>query len=319
VSFEARPTKGYCEGNYAWHIAEGRVNGTVVDGSTFGMFTKFPGAPHEGNGTGGVYIDEQVPPERRTALEAMIREVPPFGVFYSLLGEIIGHLKRDGHVFDPADLAHQVGKSGHEPACLARKDHLQGFPLAGVSAFVDEEAKRHLGFASPDDAIKRPDANDIEIVQADVTVCACTDVIGQNAFTMIVGWRLCELARTWDITPSNVEPITLHPPLRSVSHRSTPLRWTLRRGTACPVPQTAVTSHHPPRSVPAAGASDICAPHLRTSGHAHATPPPHDPQAQNRACCHGEDYGARPPAKTVDRCAPRCSLPVYKTAEQRKV
>src|SRR2546428_208849 len=29
-SFEARPTQGFCEGNYAWHIAEGHYQGTPM-------------------------------------------------------------------------------------------------------------------------------------------------------------------------------------------------------------------------------------------------------------------------------------------------
>ncbi len=42
--------------------------------------------------------------------------------------------------------------------------------------------------------------------------------IGQHAFAVIVRWWLCELARTRDIAASNIEPITLHPPLRNVRH-----------------------------------------------------------------------------------------------------
>ena len=33
-SFEARPTQGFCEGHYAWHIEEGHYQGTPLAGST---------------------------------------------------------------------------------------------------------------------------------------------------------------------------------------------------------------------------------------------------------------------------------------------
>jgi hypothetical protein len=48
-------------------------------------------------------------------------------------------------------------------------------------------------------------------------------VVGQDPFTVIVGWRLCELARTRNVTPSNVKPIAFHPPLRNFSHRYAPI------------------------------------------------------------------------------------------------
>jgi len=35
-SFEARPTKGFCEGSYIWHVEEGHFHGTPLNGSTFG-------------------------------------------------------------------------------------------------------------------------------------------------------------------------------------------------------------------------------------------------------------------------------------------
>src|SRR5215467_10658409 len=60
-SFEARPTQGWCEGSYVWHVEEGHYNGIDMATSTFAMFIKFPRAPHEGNGTGVVLVDAQMP------------------------------------------------------------------------------------------------------------------------------------------------------------------------------------------------------------------------------------------------------------------
>jgi hypothetical protein len=89
-SFEARPTKGFCEGSYIWHVEEGHFHGTPLNGSTFGVFTQFPGAPHEGNGKGVVLVDDKVPLDRRATVEAMIQQIPPFSIFHSLLSTFLG-------------------------------------------------------------------------------------------------------------------------------------------------------------------------------------------------------------------------------------
>jgi hypothetical protein len=89
-SFEARPTQGFCEGNYVWHIEEGHYQGTPMAGSTFGLFIRFPAAPHEGNGTGVVLVDETVPEPRRPVLESMLQSMPPFSIFWGLLSTFLG-------------------------------------------------------------------------------------------------------------------------------------------------------------------------------------------------------------------------------------
>src|SRR5262249_23779115 len=88
-SFEARPTKGFCEGSYIWHVEEGHFHGTLLNGSTFGVFIQFPGAPHEGNGKGVVLVDDKVPLDRRAAVEAMIQQIPPFSIFHGLLSTFL--------------------------------------------------------------------------------------------------------------------------------------------------------------------------------------------------------------------------------------
>ena len=63
-SFEARPTQGFCEGNYAWHIEEGQYQGMPMAGSTFGMFARFPGHRMRGMAPGWC---SSMPRSRRTA------------------------------------------------------------------------------------------------------------------------------------------------------------------------------------------------------------------------------------------------------------
>jgi hypothetical protein len=99
---------------------------------------------------------------------------------------------------------------------------LEGVALPLVSTRINVEAKRQPRLPGPDVAIKLADGEDIEAVKPDVPVLPLTDMIGQDAFAMIVGWWLCELARTRDIAASHVEPIPCHPPLRNVRHERTP-------------------------------------------------------------------------------------------------
>ena len=54
------------------------------------MYNRFPGAVHEGNATTVVIVDDQVPSERRTVIETMIQEVPPFSVFMDLTSDFRG-------------------------------------------------------------------------------------------------------------------------------------------------------------------------------------------------------------------------------------
>ena len=89
-NFEARPTQGWCQGSYVWHVEQGHYQDTSLDDSTFAMLIKFPGAPHEGNGVGLVLIDEKVSADQRTAIETLIPQVPPFSIFHSLLSDFRG-------------------------------------------------------------------------------------------------------------------------------------------------------------------------------------------------------------------------------------
>jgi len=73
-----------------WHVEEGHYHGTPLAGSNFAMFVNFPGAPHEGTGTGGILVDDHVPTDRRAAIEAMFPQIPPFSIFYNLLSEFLG-------------------------------------------------------------------------------------------------------------------------------------------------------------------------------------------------------------------------------------
>ena len=48
-NFDARPTQGYCDGGYTWHIDEGSFGDVTLDGLNLGLHAHAPGPVHEGH------------------------------------------------------------------------------------------------------------------------------------------------------------------------------------------------------------------------------------------------------------------------------
>jgi hypothetical protein len=71
-NFNARPTKGRCEGGWSWHVDRGTVDGTSLDGLSFSIFVKWPGAIHEGGGEGVLFVDERADAEQRAAIDSVV-------------------------------------------------------------------------------------------------------------------------------------------------------------------------------------------------------------------------------------------------------
>lgn len=91
-NFDAPPTKGFCEGGYAFHINDGYLGDTRLDGLTIGFYAHSPAALHLGNVTGYLLVDEQSTPEQREAIQRITGgEVGgPFAIFALLLVKVIG-------------------------------------------------------------------------------------------------------------------------------------------------------------------------------------------------------------------------------------
>ena len=58
-NFNARPTKGKCEGGWTWHVDRGRYADVPLDGLNFSVYVNWPGAIHEGNGEALILVDER--------------------------------------------------------------------------------------------------------------------------------------------------------------------------------------------------------------------------------------------------------------------
>src|SRR2546423_13776485 len=68
-SFNARPTQGFCEGGYVWHVKSGTFDGVKLDGLTFSWLGHSPGPMHEGNVTAVVVAGGKATPQQRGGIE----------------------------------------------------------------------------------------------------------------------------------------------------------------------------------------------------------------------------------------------------------
>lgn len=66
--FNAPPTHGDCDAVVAMHIDKGYHGAIRLDGLSFVLFTRWPGAIHEGHGEAAVVVDERATPEQRDAI-----------------------------------------------------------------------------------------------------------------------------------------------------------------------------------------------------------------------------------------------------------
>jgi len=82
-NFNARPSRGYCQGGWIWMIDTGQVDDVTVSGLGAAVFAKWPGAIHEGGGRATCYIDARADEQQRAALTRVVHgEVGgPWGLF----------------------------------------------------------------------------------------------------------------------------------------------------------------------------------------------------------------------------------------------
>jgi hypothetical protein len=90
-NFNARPSRGHCQGGWIWMIDRGRVNEVKVDGLGVALFAAWPGAIHEGGGRASCYLDDRADAGQRAALTTLLNGEAggPWGLFrktYELSG-----------------------------------------------------------------------------------------------------------------------------------------------------------------------------------------------------------------------------------------
>lgn len=83
-NFNARPSTGACEGVMGYVFDEGRWGDVSLDGTRAAGAVKWPGAIHEGNGHGVIFIDAGTTPPQREGLTEILfgRAGGPLGIIY---------------------------------------------------------------------------------------------------------------------------------------------------------------------------------------------------------------------------------------------
>jgi hypothetical protein len=71
-NFNARPSRGHCEGGWIWVIGQGHVDDVRLDGLGVALFAAWPGAIHEGGGRAACYLDERADGAQRAALTRVL-------------------------------------------------------------------------------------------------------------------------------------------------------------------------------------------------------------------------------------------------------
>ena len=90
-NFNARPSRGFCEGGWIWVFERAHVDDVTLDGLGVALFAKWPGAIHEGGGRAACFVDDRADASQRGALERVLRGElgGPWGIFiktYDLAG-----------------------------------------------------------------------------------------------------------------------------------------------------------------------------------------------------------------------------------------
>ncbi len=70
-NFNARPSKGKCEGGWTWHVETGSFGGVSLDDLNFSVLVNWPGAIHEGGGEALILVDERADEQQREAISTL--------------------------------------------------------------------------------------------------------------------------------------------------------------------------------------------------------------------------------------------------------
>lgn len=87
-----RPTEGECIAMFGWHVNEGWVGNTKLDGLSAVMFLHAPGTMMNGNWRVALYVDEKGTADQREALRRIFSGElgGPLGALVPLIKEVIG-------------------------------------------------------------------------------------------------------------------------------------------------------------------------------------------------------------------------------------
>ncbi len=91
-NFNAPPTDGRCDGQWTWHVDQGRYGDVDLSGLNFSVAARWPAAIHLGNGEALVLIDERASEAQRQAILSLLsgQEGGPWAIVATTLTTIHG-------------------------------------------------------------------------------------------------------------------------------------------------------------------------------------------------------------------------------------
>src|SRR5918912_2711693 len=72
-NFNARPSRGDCEGQWLWHVQQGSLGDVSLDGLSWTVTAACPAAIHEGGGKAISFYDESADEAQAEAIESFVR------------------------------------------------------------------------------------------------------------------------------------------------------------------------------------------------------------------------------------------------------
>jgi hypothetical protein len=90
--FTAKPTNGFCEVAFAFHVDQGKYGDVTLDGLNAIVLARSPGVMGEGNWSVAVYLDERADNRQREGLQAIFTGAGggPLGGVAPLISTVLG-------------------------------------------------------------------------------------------------------------------------------------------------------------------------------------------------------------------------------------
>lgn len=91
-NFNAPPTDGHCEGQWTWHVEQGKYGDVDLSGLNFSVVADYPDAIHKGNGEALILIDERANEAQRQAILNLLggQEGGPWAIVATTLSKVHG-------------------------------------------------------------------------------------------------------------------------------------------------------------------------------------------------------------------------------------
>jgi len=101
-SFDAPPTRGFCQGSYVWRIEQGKFGDVSLDGLHWSWAGSSPAAMHLGNVKSMIFIDDRANPAQREALKTIGegKSGGPWTIFVAVTSDFLGihYVNFDMHI-----------------------------------------------------------------------------------------------------------------------------------------------------------------------------------------------------------------------------